>query len=753
MKNPILTAVVFLAFSLSLSGQHTGEHTPLVCEGKIPAGVLIRSSDKYRNEAAGIEENHYRKKEEKTRKAFALEANFVLDGLLQSGLVLFNDEVTNYLNELAQFILKHDPALKDRNISVYTIRSDEVNAFATDRGDLFVTLGLLAQLEDEAQLAFILSHELVHVREAHALELFLNKEDLSSRNGNQSVLRNTVFDDEVLAHSAYSKELEMEADNSGIELFLKTDYDHRTLETVFDVLKYSYLPFDDEPFDPAFFQAGHYRFPESYRLETVKPIAGEDEDLDDAKSTHPNIGARRAALRKNLSPVSAAGKKRYLVSESRFKELREVARFELPMIYLHNDQLANAIYTSYLLLRKYPESSYLKKCIAKALYMNAKMRNSEDFYLEYSPEEVEGESQRLHYFLDKLDKTESVILALRYTLDLQATLEADDEIKVITGDLFVELAKHYDSLSAFHAEIPETDTAANTTAEPLAENPQEERSKYDKIRERKTGQAPISPDETGYWKYAFLERKHTEAFQAMFDAGQETHRTRQDEEKYWESKEGKAEWRKHLKQIKRHGHALEVDKIVIVNPYFIKVDVRRGAEVDYLKTETGASLINGHLEKMAAKAGLEATLLSVGSLSEDDVQKFNDLRFLNEWFGEQIEHYDLSLTPGHDQAAVNEIAARYGTDYFLWTGVVSVKKQVEIDLQTTQVSLLFPPVWPFLAYSKIRKTNDLLYYAILFDVKTGKRQILKFEYFHYKNLKSLLRGHFYDTFAQIRAKG
>ena len=48
--------------------------------------------------------------------------------------------------------------------------NDNVNAFATPGGYVFITRGLLAQLQSEAELAAVLGHEIAHVEKKHHLK-------------------------------------------------------------------------------------------------------------------------------------------------------------------------------------------------------------------------------------------------------------------------------------------------------------------------------------------------------------------------------------------------------------------------------------------------------------------------------------------------------------------------------------------------------------------------------------------------------
>lgn len=735
----------------TLAAQDFNQYKPLECKGIIPKEYITSSADKYKKEIEKIEEKDLQRKEEKNRKQFALETNFVLDDLLQSGLVLFNDEVSIYLNDVMAKLLEQSPKLGNdkEKIKVYALRSTAVNAFATDRGHIFVTLGMLAQLENEAQLAYVLSHELVHAESGHALELFLETKNLD-RNSRNQVLSESVFDEKWVARCNYSKELETEADKKGLERFLKTNYSTATLNTVFDVLKYSYLPFDDVAFDQHYFESDNYLMPKEYWLEKVQAISGEQEDSDDKASTHPNIAARRKTLNNALNGLNDQGRTNYLVSEERFKQLRQMTRFELPMLHLHHEEWPDAIYTSYLLLKQFPESSYLQKCMVKALYMHAKMKandNKNESVASHS--DIEGESQQVYHLLEKLPGEESVVLALRNAYILKNKYPNDTELSTITDDLFVELAGFHNSLDGFRnkssklAEPQQPVAQTDTTS-------QKELSKYDKIRQQKAEEK--MPGGSEYWRFAFADFLDDAAFQEGFEKGTKEAKERREWEEYVDSYKGRRELRKEAARREKKGYQLGIDKVVVVNPYFLQLDVRKDEAVQYIRTELGQENMRHLIEEVVPKTNLDVTVLDVCNLKDKQVEQFNDIRHLNEWFSEQVGRFDMTLTPGQDQAAVDAIAQKYGTDYFLWTGTVSIRERNNAGLSIFYGLILYPTL-PYFIYKAVKPNYDMLHYAILFDVKTGKRQVLKFDVFDKKDSDGLVKAHLYDTFSQIKMKG
>lgn len=78
-----------------------------------------------------------------------------------SGRLSFDDPASQYLNDIADVILADDPDLRQQ-IRIYYYHSPSVNAFTVADGIIAVYTGLLFHVKSEAELAFVLSHEIAH---------------------------------------------------------------------------------------------------------------------------------------------------------------------------------------------------------------------------------------------------------------------------------------------------------------------------------------------------------------------------------------------------------------------------------------------------------------------------------------------------------------------------------------------------------------------------------------------------------------
>lgn len=81
--------------------------------------------------------------------------------------------MNDYVNQVARDVLTKsgNDSLIDK-IDIFILKSNKVNAVAMQDGSIFITVGLLAQVENEAQLAFTIAHEITHVILQHSLDSY-----------------------------------------------------------------------------------------------------------------------------------------------------------------------------------------------------------------------------------------------------------------------------------------------------------------------------------------------------------------------------------------------------------------------------------------------------------------------------------------------------------------------------------------------------------------------------------------------------
>ena len=111
------------------------------------------------------------------------------------------------------------------------VNSDEVNAFALPGGYVYVTRGLMALANSEAELAGVIAHEIGHVTARHTAQRYnravfaqLGAAVLGAAVGNRAVSDLARFG--VAAYvQGYSREQEFEADQLGLRYLVRAGYD------------------------------------------------------------------------------------------------------------------------------------------------------------------------------------------------------------------------------------------------------------------------------------------------------------------------------------------------------------------------------------------------------------------------------------------------------------------------------------------------------------------------------------------------
>lgn len=157
------------------------------------------------------------------------EAVEIDDTLDRSGQIFQHDKATAYIQSVMDKLF---PEFKGK-IVVHIYDSTELNAFALPNGSVYFNIGLLARIENEAQLAAVLAHEASHFIEKHSF-----KERVRIKNAAAFALSGVPFSSlaAVSSISGFSQDLEREADAKGYERLVKAGYTPKEAHKVFEHL-------------------------------------------------------------------------------------------------------------------------------------------------------------------------------------------------------------------------------------------------------------------------------------------------------------------------------------------------------------------------------------------------------------------------------------------------------------------------------------------------------------------------------------
>ncbi len=147
-----------------------------------------------------------------------------------------------YVNEVGQRLAakSHRPNLK---YTFTVLDSDEVNAFATPGGYIYITRGIMAYLNSEAELAAVVGHEIGHVTARHAVR----QQSQSSIAGVGAMavgiltgsgdLANLTGEAATALVRGYGRDMELEADGLGAEYITAIGFNSENMVNVVRLLK------------------------------------------------------------------------------------------------------------------------------------------------------------------------------------------------------------------------------------------------------------------------------------------------------------------------------------------------------------------------------------------------------------------------------------------------------------------------------------------------------------------------------------
>ncbi len=190
----------------------------------------------------------------------------------RSGMLFEDKALEKYVNDVAR---KLPPAEVAREIPyrIQVLDNPYSNAFAFANGAIYVHTGILARMDNEAQLASLLAHEMAHASHRHQLREFRGVRNKSAVFASMRATLGglpaigglaTALGElgTVAAVTGYSRDLEREADQVGIEWMVAAGYDPKEAPKLFLHLK---AEAEEEEIKEPFFFGSHPKLKERIR--------------------------------------------------------------------------------------------------------------------------------------------------------------------------------------------------------------------------------------------------------------------------------------------------------------------------------------------------------------------------------------------------------------------------------------------------------------------------------------------------------
>lgn len=715
MRNLMLAGLFWGLFASGLMAQYTPpvDFSGLFSEGPIPDKMLTSSTSKYNEETeSALQGDQGKVKRDKDQ--FFLESNFVLDELLRSGKVLFNDPVSDYLNEILDIILADAPTLREE-LSVYAIRSSAVNAFATDRGSIFFNLGLVAKAQSEAEIAFILCHEVIHYQRKHNLETFVEYAKIE-RDGEGIFQRENSYD-QLLSKNNYSKILETQADDEGLGFYVKTKYSLDAIQGAFDLLAFAHIPYEDLPFEKSFVEGPTYTIPANYFLDSVN-VAQAYDDEEEELSTHPSVASRRASLSSQVAGVDTTGRSLYLIGAAKFQEARSLARMELGNVLLENYAYPDAIYHAFLIEKEFPGHPFVPQMLAKAWYGLAQYDNakrSREIYNRFKIDEIQGEIQQVYHLIKKLEDEELNALASRFCYLAYTQDTTNYAMRLRAKDMIEDLV-------IYEVEEPEEYFVEGSQPDSL-------------------------PKKMSFGNYVLSDLWEEAQLQEWLESGKK-YRKKFKEEEEDGTLENQRE--KEQKEEFKLGLSLGLDEVVFVNPLYRAVNFKKEMPILYVESEDRQVVFREMIQKNADRLDLKVGFRDVLDLeSNKTIENYLEVITLENWIGEFFSHDMYMITSNYEQ--VLPVLEQIGTSNIVYTGVISARfKGGARKVLGTIVALASLYGSPAGLHNMVNPEYGSVFFTAVFNVQQHRILLEQINYMDVRDKDAVIESNLYWTLLQIK---
>lgn len=309
-----------------------------------------------------------------------------IEALWKDTRVVTSPEVNSYLQSIVKRIVAANPDLKTTDARVVFTRDDWPNAVSMGDGSIAINGGLVVFLNNEAELAFIICHELSHyyldhtnkqikkVVELYNSEAFtkevkrLSKQEYGAGKEFDELMKKMAF-----GSRRHSRENEAEADKQAFVFLKNTGYDCNAIITCLQILS----KVDDsslyKPFEPeATFNFDEYPFKKKWTQKESVLFAQMSGDASpftqrekDSLKTHPDCAQRISFLQDSIKKMPAG--KKFLVDENFLYRLKKDFFPEITEQEFRNDNLTRNLYYSLLMLQNGSHISLAVYSIARDL--------------------------------------------------------------------------------------------------------------------------------------------------------------------------------------------------------------------------------------------------------------------------------------------------------------------------------------------------------------------------------------------------
>lgn len=413
----------FLMLSVSGFAQYNENYFPLR-NYKADISLINRLNLKYDS----IANNNLitDKKSKKELKEAIKYSKASLKSLDSAGYLMKKDNITIYLQKIADNIQKNNDLLKGQNLHVFTYRTEEPNASNRSAGLILFNLDLLSKMDSEEETAFILCHEISHDILGHVVKGMLYKTQLDSdpkykaelkKINNQEFNRLQAYEKlyakYLSEYTSQRRSMEIQADSLGLLLYLNCGYNSDAALSVITKLdSVDQMVFRDSIPYSVYFDFKNYPFKKSWlENENTEDSFGGNIDntfeKPDSLKTHPDSKIRVEKMKDIIA--ARANKQMSPALVGNFTSIREQSIFEMIEYFQQEYFFSQALFYSISMLKKYPGNKYLHTSIVNC-FAEISIAQKNHYFSKVVEYPNDSWSKNYYRFLIFLHNTNSDIL-------------------------------------------------------------------------------------------------------------------------------------------------------------------------------------------------------------------------------------------------------------------------------------------------------------------------------------------------------
>lgn len=332
---------------------------------------------------------------------------------------IFKSEFEASIQSMIQRLKKNNPKIP-QDLKILIAKDNTPNAYCLADGTFVINMGLYSWLNNEEQIAAVISHELGHKIEEHSLKTFLKiieqdkqdkivveniKSTTTSRSQSQNQKAFDIFKNTVYKKGVERRQSEMQADSLGYVIFRNSDFKKAEFVNALQRLQ------DFDTISPRELKVETYKklFNLPKQAFNEKWMKKEDFSLynynfykeklnKDSLASHPEVSRRIEMLKRTFAELKtpAASEK----PSDLFVTLQRTARMEILPNYFHSEDYGLGIYAAMQFLQDEEEEKYYKSWLGKCFTKIYEARKNYNLNRYLDRIEPKNQSESYQQFLN-----------------------------------------------------------------------------------------------------------------------------------------------------------------------------------------------------------------------------------------------------------------------------------------------------------------------------------------------------------------